>query len=488
MTLFPFNFSYKDDSSITYIFTYFYNPTINISISDFILNIVLFIPFGFSFTCLLLKSKLSWIIILAMVLLFSFSLSLTIEVLQIFLPFRSPSLTDILTNTLGGLLGFYLLRLRVFNQLSKILSLKVLTVCFIGYLCLTFLISITLPSITDLSNWNPSFSLLLGNELTGDRPWQGYISDISFIDKTISEPELALIFSEAIPLKSLRDSPLAFYQLTGQGNYRDRMGNLPNLSWQGKQLNSIPEDHNIAFLTPERWLATEKPASFVTEKIRQTSQFTLIATIATASTNQAGPARIISLSENPYQSNFILGQEDSSLVFRLRTPVTGKNGANPELIVPGVFADTKFHRLVISYADSVLKLYVDKSENFHYIELTPGTALFSYIFPRRAYSSQIFKSSYYGAIFIPLGFFLGAIAIKIYRGKLIFHIIFFSGGILLPSFLLESILVFGGRRNFCLENVLLSMGIMLAAMLTVRALTRFGLSGRSRSIDLQHEQ
>jgi hypothetical protein len=308
--------------------------------------------------------------------------------------------------------------------------------------------------------------LLVGNELTGDRPWQGSISDISIFDRAISKAELAQIFSEGSPL----NSPLAFYQLKGQGNYRDPMGNLSNLSWQGKQLNSHAEDDDIAFLTPERWLATEKPASLVTEKIRQTSQFTLIANVATANTNQTGPARIISLSENPYQRNFTLGQEGSSLVFRLRTPVTGENGANPELIVPGVFADTNFHRLVVSYADSVLDLYVDKPENFHYLDLTPRTVLLSFLFPKEAYDAKKIKSLYYGGVFIPLGLILGRITI-IYRRRLSFYVMLFFGGILLPSFLLESILSFGIRRNFSVENLLLSIAIMLTAMLTVRVLT-----------------
>ena len=43
-------------------------------------------------------------------------------------------------------------------------------------------------------------------------------------------------------------------------------------------------------------------------------------------TAQTGPARIVSLSADTGAQNFTLGQEGSDIEFRLRTPVSGRNG------------------------------------------------------------------------------------------------------------------------------------------------------------------
>ena len=125
----------------------------------------------------------------------SSSLSLTAEVLQVFLPSRSPTLADILTNTIGGVLGFLCFQFwqrSVLHQPSgpgetrKQCSLKFLTVSFIGYVALAFLVTIALQNGASLSNWDLKFPLLLGNEPTGERPWQGQIADVLIADKALS--------------------------------------------------------------------------------------------------------------------------------------------------------------------------------------------------------------------------------------------------------------------------------------------------------------
>jgi VanZ family protein len=465
VTLFPFNFSIKYDFSIRYIVSYFNNPS---SFKDVVLNIVLFIPFSFSTTHLLHRRKLNWIFILIAILLASSGLSFMIEVLQIFLPSRSPTLTDIISNTLGGFLGFFLSGQIALKQWNKLHLFKVLTACFIAYTTFILLVSTPLPSTANLRNWDSNFPLQIGNESTGNRPWQGYISNLDIIDRSISKSEVEGIFIEKNSLINFKDSLITSYKLTGENNYQDHVGHSPNLSWQGKSHN-LQETKNI-FLDSSRWLSTETPASFITEKIRHSSQFTLITTVATANTKQAGSPRIIALSKNPHQRNFMLGQKSSSLVFRLRTPVT-ENRRDLQLVIPGIFEDTKFHHLIISYANSILKIYVDKPENSYYLELTPGTALFSLIFPIKPHNLETFKDLYYAFIFIPLGVLLGAIT-TIYRKKSNFYAIFISGGILLPSLCLESILAFGGRRDFSPANLLQGILVVLITMLAIQMIAR----------------
>ena len=42
----------------------------------------------------------------------------------------------------------------------------------------------------DFSNWDPSCRLIIGNEVTGDRPWKGKIYYVAVYDRTITEQEI----------------------------------------------------------------------------------------------------------------------------------------------------------------------------------------------------------------------------------------------------------------------------------------------------------
>jgi glycopeptide antibiotics resistance protein len=419
----------------------------------------LFLPLGFGFTCLLQAKKLGARAELATVLIVSAGLSFTVEVLQAFLPSRSPTLSDILTNSIGGFLGFlcfHLWRFKILSYASALiekskdcLSIKKLTVGFIGYMALTFLISSALQSPTNLRNWAPNFPLLLGNERTGDRPWQGYVSEVYIADRAFSQEEVVRAFSDQHYFATIGNSLLADYQLTGKGSYRDRTGHLPDLFWRGQPPDE--QDGTGVFLTSSHWLETATPATSMTQRIRKTSQFTLSTTVATADTAQTGPARIVSLSSDIDHRNFTLGQERTHLVFRLRTPITGENGTYFKLVVPDIFADTNPHHLVITYAGSVLQIYTDKLQNSHSFNLSKLTP-------------KSYKILYYGLIFIPLGYLLALIA-TISKGRFIFYIFLLAGGILLPSLILEGILASGRGSNIRLENLLLSILITTGTML-----------------------
>jgi VanZ family protein len=461
-TLFPFDFSFKNGFSVKEIASSFITSS---HLIDRVANVLLFLPLGFGFTGLLQSRRFGVVAKLAIVLIVSAGLSFTVEVLQVFLPSRYPTGYDILNNSIGGFLGslfFHLWSFKILSYASALiekikncLSIKKLTACFIGYMALTFLISIAWQSPTSLRNWDLTFPLLLGNERTGDRPWQGYVSEVYMTDRAISQEQVARAFSDKRFFDTLGDSLLAEYQLTGKGSYRDRTGHLPDLSWRGK-----PSDAQTGpgvFVTSSRWLETAAPATAIAQRSRETSQFTLNTTVATADTAQTGPARIVSLSKDPEHRNFTLGQEGAHLVFRLRTPITGENGTYFNLVVPNVFADTNRHHLIITYSGSVLQFYIDKLQNSHSFDLSKM-------------APKSYKVLYYGLIFIPLGSFLALIA-TISKGRFIFYIFLMYGGILLPSLLLEGILASESGRSISLENLLLSILITSGTMLIFKVRT-----------------
>jgi glycopeptide antibiotics resistance protein len=447
-TLFPFNFSFKNGFFIKEIADSFNNSS---DLTDQVANVLLFLPLGFGFTCLLQRRKLRATAKLGIVLIVSAGLSFIVEVLQAFLPSRSPTITDIVTNSLGGSLGslcFHLWRFEILGYTSAFirkskncLSIKKLIACFIGYISLIFLILSVLASPTSLRNWDLTFSLLLGNERTGDRPWQGYVSKVYIADKAISEKDVARGFSDKQSFAIIDGSLLASYQLAGKGSYRDQTKHLPDLIWRGQPL--VAQTEIGVFLNSSHWLETANPTTLMTQRIRESSQFTLSTTVATADTAQAGPARIVSLSSDSKHRNFTLGQEGANLIFRLRTLISGENGVYPELIVPDVFTNTNFHQIVITYSNSVLQIYIDELQNLHSFDLSEM-------------APKSYKILCYGLIFVPLGYLL-ALMSDISKGQSIFYFLIIYSVILLLPLLLAGILVSESGQSISLENLLLSV-------------------------------
>lgn len=445
-TLFPFNFSFQKGFSLTKILGGFIYSSY---LTDQIKNILLFLPLGFGLIYWLQKSRLSLIGKIVIVLLCSASLSFLVEVLQCFLPTRRPTPADIFNNTFGGFLGilcFYLWKSKIqvyilkFIEKNKInLSVQQLTAIFIGYLTLPLIISFPLQSLVSLSTWNLNYPLLLGNELTGNRPWKGYVSEVYIADRAITKGEIKKQLASEDSPDNLRNSLLAYYQLNSQDKYSDQTGKMPELTWRG-QPRQARKDLGV-FLSSRQWLETATPVTLLNERIRGTNQFTLGATFAPAVILQYGPARIVSISSDVDERNLTLGQVGRNLIFRLRTPLSGDNAEYINQIIPNIFNDTKPHRIVVTFANTVLHVYIDRVENahsFYFLEMVPKAD----------------KILYYGLIFIPLGYLLVMIVTAAPR-SFIFHFFLYSG-ILLPSLILEGILALSSSRNINLENLLLS--------------------------------
>ena len=447
-TLFPFNFTLEDKLSLSAIIGRFKQTTT--FLSDQIKNVFLFLPLGFGLMCWLQRTRTRTIAKLATVVFISFSLSLLVEILQAFLPSREPTFADIFNNTFSGLLGclcFYFWNFKIINNISvfldkkkKSFSNKQLIALFAIYIALAFVITIPWQSITNLSNWDLNYPLLLGNEKSGDRPWQGFISEAYIADRAISKEEVTKVFTDRNGLNSIGRNLIAHYQLNGINNYSDRTGNLPDLIWRGQPASNY--DKRGVFLSEHHWLETADSAQLINQRIREANQFTIGATVASANVKQDGPARIISLSSSTTDRNFTLGQQDSHLVVRLRSPVNGENAAYMMNYVFDVFTDTKPHQILITYANSVLEVYVDKLQNSHYFN-------FLEIIPKPD------KILFYGIMFIPLGILLGIIT-TLSQNRFVFYPFVYSG-ILLPAAIVEIILARDTNRTIDIANILLGI-------------------------------
>jgi hypothetical protein len=88
-------------------------------------------------------------------------------------------------------------------------------------------------------------------------------------------------------------------------------------------------------------------------------RFTIAAALRTASLDQHGPARIVSLSADTLHRNFDLGQEGRRLVFRMRSEYGGPNGERGRLESQPFLVPDSVYRVVGSFDGSIARLIVN---------------------------------------------------------------------------------------------------------------------------------
>jgi len=440
---------------------------------DFTENILLYFPLGFSLSGWGWKSKSRRHVAFGMTLTLAAILSLLTETLQLFLPSRVTSLSDTVANTTGASLGF-LTFLSTKNKISKAatvsfnwvkrhLSRKKLIVGLSGYVGTMLLLSVPLQHASGLRNWDKTFPLVLGNEKTGDRPWRGYLYFVFIFNRGIRDNQVERALIDPVSLASELGASVAEYEFTSPAYLQDLAGHNPRLIWVGD--SSISKSGLGTSLGPSHWLKTPAPAENIIQKLSATDQFTILARIATADTGQTGPARIISLSSDPYHRNFTIAQDGNNLIFRLRTPVTGENGTEPELVIPNIFRTTNrpLH-LIFSYDGSRLTVYKDGVRQPYSLDFSPGAVAAGFLFSLGPFDMLGYRILFYMAVLFPLGFLL---MLTVWRGvkRLLPRIVPICGIILLYSLVLEVILAEVARRSLCLENLFLSMLITAVGML-----------------------
>lgn len=415
-TIYPFQFVVPEGFSLEFVIEKF---KFGSAVKDYLQNILLFIPFGISLAAIYKRKQRSTLLILIICCLISAVVSTAVEVTQFCLPVRISNLTDIIYNTLGGTLGgvFYCWRsninkfvLGVIKADPEQLSLKSLLIAIAGYCSLVILGVWVLLINVNLSNWDENFYLAIGNEVTGDRPWNGYIYNLYISDRSweISQIEQAFEQTDSVFTAPSLVTALDFSRVQ---YYRDFSQHIPNLLWQSSFSGSDRDSKSSGILlNSEQWLKTAKPARYLTKRLKNTGEFSLFITISTDEFNQTGPARIISLSQGAYNHNLIIGQEKTDLSFRLRTPITGSNATQPEFIIPEVFNSNTVHQLIITFAANRLNFYLDDIDSDYSFEFTPSICFLAY-FPWQKqnwiinlsdFTINKYQRYFYTIIFVPL--------------------------------------------------------------------------------------
>lgn len=93
---------------------------------------------------------------------------------------------------------------------------------------------------------------------------------------------------------------------------------------------------------------------------RRSNELAIEATLLPRSGALSGPARIIALSQRIGNANFVLGQDEDWLVFRLRTPETGRDGTanDSQVAITPLPVGRRVH-VIVTYRDGELSAYID---------------------------------------------------------------------------------------------------------------------------------
>ena len=289
---------------------------------DFVNNILMYMPLGIALSgSSLLRTFL-----------FGFLLSTSAELLQLGYVDRIPSGVDVASNTIGALVGYFvaMVWLRATGVDPK--SLRIPRPAAASAILVAILGTVMLvdhPTRSDFSNWSPAFHLAIGNELTGDRPWAGTISEFQ--------------------IYPLAMAPAQIDDLARQAAHADNAA-LPSGGLVPPANPQTPYGQSL--------LSSDEELSFYDALVSR-NQLTLLVALRTDNVDQGGPARIITYSQDRGDRNFTLGQIHDTLTFRLRTPASGSNGANPALYSKPVLSPNRTAFVAAVYDGRISRLYVD---------------------------------------------------------------------------------------------------------------------------------
>ncbi len=355
LTLNPFNFSISwmekwarlSSSDLFYLLLLF-------RLDDFLLNILLFLPFGLIIGRIYTSKGIPFRKIIVNTTLLGLALSFMIETSQLFLE-RSTSLFDLVSNTGGAALGVLVLR----RSAGSRPVLQQVSGWLLSFILFVYLIIILIPSqMNHTHTWNDNFQLIIGDEANGGRPWKGNIFMAAIYRRSLSPSEARKLFSfgtDSLKLDPrIRMGALSCWDFTlpSTSTYPDLVDRNTGLS-----LHSMGEEKQGT--SPRLPLKSSRPATNVVTAARMSGQMSLETWLQTASLDQSGPGRIITFSANQDERNFTLGQEGRKVVFRVRTPLTGPNGSRICLISRPLLSQKAPQHLVVTFNRGIMRLYID---------------------------------------------------------------------------------------------------------------------------------
>ncbi|KAI9131652.1 VanZ family protein [Acaryochloris sp. CCMEE 5410] len=325
-TLSPFTFNLQDLNLKDAISLGIQNATNPI---DIVANIILFLPLGFSSYALTLRlPRRKTVLCLVSIGVLSTSISLLVETAQLFLPGRFPTLSDIVFNGLGGFLGGFFARQLSMPKDQRFptkLNKTVFLIAFLGYFLSIYVGLSLFTRQIQLSNWQTSYPLTIGNTATGKHPWLGKASNLLFFDSALTADSIEPLLNsklDANSYESLAFSCLLEPDIIESTHLPSDLNLCENPSPQ-KKLH--PQADN------DVWYLVESSNLDFINRIKSNKAFTI--TLKIKSKFNRGFGVVLALGEDIDHANFIFGIQAKRLTIRIRFPLSGLAGMAPEIVI-----------------------------------------------------------------------------------------------------------------------------------------------------------
>lgn len=477
LTLFPFRFDFSRTLPGHTSPFLLGPPHKRISFSDVFLNVLLFIPLGFAMGNRFQLHLRSWLSKFALAAAGGAVCSYLVEFLQIYVPGRDSGWGDVVTNSVGTVVGFFVFAgwgSEVLRNLSRIehvfedwLSPLWITMILVSYLLLCFSASVLLQKKTELSNWDTNCFFLLGGDRSGRHLWKGKILSLQIWDHSFSE-RVARSLTAGGGLEKENPDLLASYDFSTGLPFQDERHLLPDLLLEPRA--AAVRGAGSLDLNGKIWLMSKAPVSALVRRLKSTNQFALRILCEPARVKGVG-GYIVSLGEEEQVLNLRLRQEGDALVIWLRTPLSMGPG-NLAWTVPHVFAANQMRDILVSYDGSFGYLYLDGVRISPAYRLSPGVGLVQSFVGVGTPDLAGDLIVYDALVFVPLGLLLGMAARKIRKRKVAGWLLLASG-IAFPALVLEALLVRESGRAFSVHQMALCAGFCLFGLLLINADRRF---------------
>jgi glycopeptide antibiotics resistance protein len=442
------------------------------SARDFLLNVLLLVPFGFGISAQLRKRNGGLLESFLWSLALGGFVSYAVEFMQLYIPGRDSGWEDVVSNTTGSVVGFLLFALlggTLLESLSRCedwilnwLSPRRAAAVLIAYFAIGFGISVYLQADTRLSNWDPKCVLFAGNDASGRAPWAGKIFLLEIWNRPLPERTIRqLAAGETVADEN--SGLLARYDFRNPGPFQDQNGFLPPLGWT--PVRPQPVDTHAAELGDKSWLTTNVPVENLTREIQKTGKFT-IHVVCLPEAIERGSGRLVSLSESANNVNFHLRQRGADLVFYFRNSLT-ETRSTLAWALPRVFKAGKMTDLVAAYDGSDAFAYVDGVPAPDNYRLGPGASLFHALDFVQTVDLEGYVILYHTLLFLPAGMLVGLAVGSWRQGSSAIWLLLL--GWILPAVLFEVLLIVQTGRRFWPGNIALSLVFELAGMLLINA-------------------
>jgi glycopeptide antibiotics resistance protein len=446
-----------------------------IGLLDDILNVLLFMPFGFGVAEKLRERGKSRLASLAVTLAAGALLSYAVELLQVFIPQRDSGWDDVLTNSFGAAVGallFDLFGIAVIRLLSQAeykvasrLILRRAAAVLIVYIGLWCVIAACLQKEARLSNWEPDSLLVVGNSASNRSApaWKGRVFELEMWDHAVS-PEVARALTSRDRANAADRDSIVAYRFSGSAPFQDERHLLPSVSWVPQEPS--PTNATDVFLDGKSWLISSGPVSMLVSDLEKTGQFSFRILFEPAEVSGID-ARIISISSTSGTASMELRQKETTLFFWFRTPLSSDR-ARMSWMIPETLRANELRNVLLSFDGTRANLFVDGKERSDSYQLGPGAALARYIRRIKTQELEGYDFVFYVLVFFPLGSIVG-IAWRTLSGHWIGRFSLLLLGLVVFSVILDVVLVHVSGREVSLENVWFSILMAASGILWINA-------------------